>query len=202
MSQRIVSAEYPFRVIDIKQWVYCPRILFYYTCLPDVRPITYKIVAGIEAGQQEEGREERRSLKNYGLKSGRREFNVPVSSTRLGMTGSVDMLIWIKEDDVPEVIPVDYKLSKIAGEHFKIQLACYGMLIEESFGATVKKGFLYFIPLRKAEEVKIDTRIRKKITGMVENMQRMLITENMPEPTNHRERCISCEFKRFCNDCR
>ena len=53
----------PFRVTDLKQWVYCPRILYYHHCLPDVRPVTYKMKAGVEAGRAEEGREERRSLR-------------------------------------------------------------------------------------------------------------------------------------------
>ena len=75
----------PFRVTDLKQWVYCPRILYYHHCLPDVRPVTYTMEAGIEAGRAEEGREERRSLRAYGLASGEREFNVALRSERLGL---------------------------------------------------------------------------------------------------------------------
>ena len=80
-------------VTDLKQWVYCPRILYYHQCLPDVRPVTYKMEAGIEAGRAEEGREERRSLRAYGLAEGEREFNVPLASERLGLRGEIDLLI-------------------------------------------------------------------------------------------------------------
>lgn len=194
------SISTPFRVTDLKQWVYCPRILYYFYCLPDVRPVTYKMEAGIEAGQDEEGREARRSLRVFGLKAGLREFNVPVSSEKLGLRGTVDMVIWPDSRKDGEVIPVDYKLSQVAGKHFKLQLAAYGMLLEEQYGAQAGRGFLYFIGLRQVEEVRIDTRLRKQLLAALDAMHRMLAVEAMPPSTSQRGKCLACEFRRFCND--
>jgi CRISPR-associated exonuclease Cas4 len=193
------SLDTPFRVTDLKQWVYCPRILYYYTCLPDIRPVTYKMEAGREAGQAEEVREARRSLKAYGLSKGRREFDVPVTSSRLGLRGKVDMVIWL-EDAAERFIPVDYKLSKESSLHFKLQLAAYGVLLEEMSGGTARRGFLYSIPLRKAEEVRLDRTIREKLLSSLDAMHRMLLRESMPEATRQRGKCVACEFRRFCND--
>ncbi|PIZ26363.1 MAG: CRISPR-associated protein Cas4, partial [Chloroflexi bacterium CG_4_10_14_0_8_um_filter_57_5] len=123
LAEKEAVLEAPFRVTDLKQWVYCPRILYYVMCLPDVRPVTYKMKAGVEAGREEEGREARRSLHAYNLTEGRREFNVPLVSSRLGLRGVVDMVIWLDEPAPGEVMPVDYKLSEIVGEHFRLQLA-------------------------------------------------------------------------------
>ncbi len=189
----------PFRVTDLKQWVYCPRILFYILCLPDVRPITYKMQAGIEEGQREEEREARRSLKVYGLKEGRREYNVLLSSNDYGLRGIADMVIWV-DHPVAEVIPVDYKLSQVAGEHFQMQLMAYGLLLEEQSGWTPRRGFLYEIERRKAEEVRFTPRLRQKLLHTLDEMQQMLWTERMPEPTSNRRKCLTCEFRRFCND--
>lgn len=197
-SQRI-DLQAPFKVTDLKQWAYCPRILYYYLCLPDIRPVTYKMQAGIEEGRSEETREARRSLRPYGLKRGRREFNVPLVSDRLGLRGIADMVIWI-EDEPGEVIPVDFKFSEEAGDHFKLQLAAYGLLLEEISGLPAKRGFLYAIPLRKAVEVKITPRLRSKLLAALEDMHRMLLAEWMPDPTPQRSRCLMCEFRRFCND--
>jgi len=190
----------PFRVSDLKQWVYCPRVLFYATCLPKVRPITYKMEAGIEAGRKEMEREVRRSLRLYGLVEGRREFNIPVVSERLGLRGEVDMVLWINDLDTEEAIPVDYKLSKQAGIHFKMQLVAYGLLLEEMSGIKVKRGFLYFIPLRRVEEVHLTKALREKVLTALESMHHMLWTELMPPPTPQHSKCIACEFRRFCND--
>lgn len=189
----------PFRVTDLKQWVYCPRILYYTLCLPDIRPTTYKMEAGIEEGRSEEGREIRRSLQTYGLKTGRREFNVALCSERYGLRGAVDMVIW-PEGACDEVIPVDYKLSDVAGEHFQLQLMAYGVMLEEASGTEAKRGFLYELPRRKAVEVRFTPRLRQKLLTTLEAMHHMLWSELMPEPTANRHKCLMCEFRRFCND--
>lgn len=200
-TTRLVDLNTPFRVTDLKQWVYCPRVLYYYLCLPDVRPGTYKMEAGVEAGKEEEIREARRSLRAYGLDEGRKEFNVPVASARMGLRGKVDMVIWIEKGMlVEEVIPVDYKLSNIPGEHFKLQLAAYGLLLEEMSGAIARYGFLYSIPKKRAEKVLFDKRLRMKLVETLEAMQHMLLKEEMPAPTQQRGKCVGCEFRRFCND--
>ncbi len=195
-----IDLETPFRVTDLKQWVYCPRILYYYTCLPDVRPLTYKMEAGVEAGQSEAGREARRSLRVYGLEKGRREFNVPVSSANLGLRGLVDMVVCLGGATGEQVIPVDYKLSRRAGPHYKMQLAAYGLLLEEMGWGAAKRGFLYYIPLKRAEEVRLDKRLREKTRAALADMQQMLWQESMPAPTTQRGKCVACEFRRFCND--
>ncbi|PIU91716.1 MAG: CRISPR-associated protein Cas4 [Anaerolineae bacterium CG17_big_fil_post_rev_8_21_14_2_50_57_27] len=200
LAEKEAVLEAPFRVTDLKQWVYCPRILYYVMCLPDVRPVTYKMKAGVEAGREEEGREARRSLHAYNLTEGRREFNVPLVSSRLGLRGVVDMVIWLDEPAPGEVMPVDYKLSEIVGEHFRLQLAAYGLMLEEMSGAVAKRGFLYSIPRRRAEAVLLNERLRDKLLTSLDAMHRMLRYETMPAPTPQRNKCLACEFRRFCND--
>jgi CRISPR-associated exonuclease Cas4 len=192
--------EMPFRVTDLKQWVYCPRVLYFHTCLPDVRPVTYKMEAGVEAGQSEEGREARRSLRTYRLAKGRRQFEVPLISTRLGLRGVVDMVIWLEDRPDVQIIPVDYKLSRQPGLHFKLQLVAYGLMLEEMDGGVARRGFLYSIPDRKAEEIRFDGRLRERLFSSVDAMHRMLWSEEMPPPTSQRAKCLACEFRRFCND--
>lgn len=189
---------YPIRVTDLKQWAYCPRVFYFHHCLPDVRPTTFKMQAGVQAGRSEQGREERRSLRTYGITAGEREFDVPLHSARLGLRGEVDMLITVTETG--EVIPVDYKLARIPGAHFRLQIVVYGILIEEMRNISVQRGFLYEIPLRRAEEIKIDARMRKKAEQAVRAMGHIAESETMPAPVRNRAKCVSCEFRRFCND--
>jgi len=194
------EAETPFRVTDLKQWVYCPRVLYYALCLPKVRPVTYKMQAGVEAGKGEEGREARRSLHPYGLEVGRREFDVPLSSSRYGLRGKADLVVWIDTPPPGEFVVVDYKLSDTAGEHFKLQITAYALLLEEMTGLRSKCGYLYFIPKRRTEEVKFTPHLREKLLATLSAMHHMLHTEIMPEPTPKRNKCLACEFRRFCND--
>jgi CRISPR-associated exonuclease Cas4 len=187
-----------FRVIDLKQYVYCPRILYYHTVLPGVRPLTYKMEAGIAAHVQEEGKEKRRSLRSYGLSTGRRSFNVPLFSAELGLSGELDMLI---ETDT-ERIPVDYKQSKKVGQHFKLQLMAYGRLLERAAAGdkAVNRGFLYLIPLRKAVEVRFTHPLRRQLSTSMIGLRHIAQQQQMPHPTKQRGRCVDCEFRRFCND--
>lgn len=193
-------SDIPFRVTDFKQWVYCPRVLYYHYCLPDVRPVTYKMQAGSEAGQHTEELEERRSLRVYGLTSGERRYNVALASARLGLRGVADMVIDVDAGGAREVIPVDFKDSDQAGPHFVLQLVAYALMLEEAWGCSVRRGFLYLIPLRRAEEVPIDRRLRTRFANARDGMMAMLNREGMPAPTAQVNKCVVCEFRRFCND--
>lgn len=60
---------------DLKQFTYCPRVVYYMRCLPDVRPITAKMQEGIAAHDDAEARERRRGLGAYGFTTGQRHFD-------------------------------------------------------------------------------------------------------------------------------
>jgi CRISPR-associated exonuclease Cas4 len=192
-----------FRVVDLKQYIYCPRLIFYFYCWPDIRPVTYKMEAGLAAQDEEEVREARRSLRVYGLRRGEGESNVYLASETLGLRGQVDLVI--KTDDnppgEPELIPVDYKLSdRQPGFHFKLQLVAYGLLLQETYKLPAKRGFLYAIPKRKAIEVAFTPALQTRLNQALLEMQEIVAREFMPAPPRQRAKCEVCEFRRFCND--
>ena len=190
-------------VTDLKQYTYCPRIVFYRYCLPRLRPVTYTMEEGIRAHQEEEVREDRRSLRTYGLVQGERAFHLAVQSAALGLTGIIDLVIATpsRKASEAEAIVIEYKLTeKKAGEHFKLQLAAYALLVEEAWHLPVRRGFLYSIPLRRAEAIPITQPLRQKVLRTVECIRHLVDSQAMPPaPTSH-SRCVTCEFRRFCND--
>jgi CRISPR-associated exonuclease Cas4 len=191
------------RVTDLKQYCYCPRIIYYYYCLPQIRPITYKMEAGLAAQDEEEVREARRSLRVYGLRRGECESNVWLESPGLGLRGQVDLVIQTDDNlrGETELIPVDYKLSSgPLGLHFKLQLLAYGLMLEEMRGIPVRRGFLYAIPRRRATEVAFTAELRRNFNQALAAMTETVMQELMPEPVKQRARCEACEFRRFCND--
>jgi CRISPR-associated exonuclease Cas4 len=194
------GVEVPWQVTDLKQYAYCPRIVYYHICLPRVRPTTYKMEASQEAHTVAEAQEQRRTLRAYGLEQGERHFNVPLVSERLGMRGQVDLVIETEGQGRREVIPVDYKLSRKVASHFQLQLTAYAVMLEEAWGVPVKRGFLYLIPLRRAEQVRIAARQRTALDEALAAMNAMLLKEQMPAATPQRAKCVACEFRRFCND--
>jgi CRISPR-associated exonuclease Cas4 len=184
-------------VTDLKQFAYCPRIVYYTYCLPLLRPQTYKMVESQQAHQEETLREERRSLRPYGLPDGARSFDVRLRSARLGLRGRVDLVI----NTGQELIPVDYKLTENApGPHFRLQLAAYGLLLAETSALPVRRGFVYAIPLRQAIEVPLTARLRRQVERLTADMRQVVMREEMPAAPARRGRCWVCEFRRFCND--
>ncbi len=190
-------------VTDLKQYTYCPRIVFYRYCLPKVRPITSLMREGIRSHEEEDVREERRSLRPYGLVDGERVFHLHLQSIQLGLTGRVDLAIATpsRTADGAEGVVVEYKLTEQkAGPHFKLQLAAYALLLEEAWGLPVKRAYLYSIAQRSAEPIAITQHLRQKVTQTTALIRRMVEQEIMPEPPDSLRRCVTCEFRRFCND--
>lgn len=197
------TTPWVMEVTDLKQYTCCPRIIFYRYCLPRIRPITYLMEEGILCHDEESSREERRSLRAYGITQGERFFNLALYSPTLGLTGRIDLAVAIPRQGVPnaEAAVVEYKLSEQkAGAHFKLQLAAYALLLEEAWHIPVKQGFLYSISLRKAEMVPITTVLRRKVLHTVTAVKDLVEKEEMPPRPANQRRCLTCEFRRFCND--
>ena len=196
-------SDYLLEVTDLKQYTCCPRIVFYRYCLPKIRPLTFLMEEGIRQHVIEADREERRSLRNYDLEVGERFFHLSLQSEKLGLTGCIDLVIATPTRAAPdsEAIVVEYKQSENkAGAHFKVQLAAYALLIEENWNIPVKRGYVYSIPLRRAESIAITLHLRKKTLQTIEHIQHIVEREVMPPPTANPARCLTCEFRRFCND--
>lgn len=196
-----VQATWHLRVIDLKQYEYCPRVVYYDYCLGGLRPTTYKMEAGIAAQERVNGLEERRSLRAYGVQTGERHYHVPVLSEKLGCSGQVDMVIETNDDQRPRLIPVDFKLSRREpGRHFQLQLACYAMMLEDDWGKPVEAGAIYLIPTKEVIQVPITPRLRQTALRQLLAIRQMITAQQVPPPTPQRSRCVNCEFRRFCND--
>jgi len=193
------TAAWTFTVTDLKQYAYCPRILYFMRCLPGVRPITLKMEEGRAAHEDAEHREQRRQLRTYGFKTGERHFDVHIYSATLRLNALVDLVI-VEPDGRPIAVPVDYKMSEMAGPHVRLQLACYGLLVEEEMGLPAPFGFVYLTIERRPERVTLSEALKLEAKAMLGEMRAVVEAERMPEPTVRPARCVNCEFRRFCND--
>ena len=81
------------RVNDIKQYAYCPRVVFYQYSMPVQKKATWKMEQGKIEEAEIDRLEKRRKLSGYRLAEGERRFHLWLSSKRLGLTGKLDLLI-------------------------------------------------------------------------------------------------------------
>ena len=187
----------PIRVNDIKQYAYCPRIVFYQYCMPVEKKATWKMAQGKVAEAEIDKLEKRRKLREYRLADGERRFHVWLSSKRIGLSGKIDLLI-----DSPEgLFPVDFKLT--TGRPHKnhvAQLCGYALLLEDCFGREVTKGFVYLIPANDAVVFDLTAERKKETADMICEIRRMIEEEQTPVPTPVRNRCADCEYRNYCGD--
>lgn len=193
------ATAWTLTVTDLKQYAYCPRILYFMRCLPGVRPVTIKMEEGQAAHEDAERREQRRQLRTYGFSRGERHFDVHIYSTALRLNALVDMVI-VEPDGRPIAVPVDYKMSDMVGPHVRLQLACYGLLVEEEMGLPTPFGFVYLTLERRPQKVTLSEALKLEAKAMLNEMRAVVEAERMPEPTARSARCVNCEFRRFCND--
>jgi CRISPR-associated exonuclease Cas4 len=96
---------------------------------------------------------------------------------------------------------VEYKDSVgPLGLHHKYQLTAYALLAEEHWGKPVRRLFVYWIPLRKAQEIIITPAMRRYTTRLLNGIRKVLTADLRPGPTSRRARCMDCEFRRYCPD--
>lgn len=187
----------PIRVNDIKQYAYCPRVVFYRYCMPVEKKATWKMEQGKVAEAEIDKLEKRRKLREYRLADGERRFHVWLNSGRIGLSGKIDLLI-----DSPEgLFPVDFKLT--TGRPHKnhvAQLCGYALLLEDCYDREVTKGFVYLIPTNNAVVFDLTPERKKETRGVISEIRQMIEGEQMPAPTPVRNRCTDCEYRNYCGD--
>jgi CRISPR-associated exonuclease Cas4 len=189
--------EKPLIVENLKQFVFCPRIVFYERCMPGVRPVTFAMQDGHDEHEDTRENAKRRTFTQMGLEKGEREFDLDIVDEGLNLRGKLDEVIISPQGDV---IPVDYKASEKVRDGHRMQLAAYAVLLENARGVQVTRGYIYLIPLRKARKLTIGDEEKGQIRLMLKKIEQMVRQEEMPPPTTERARCVGCEFRRFCND--
>ncbi len=183
---------------DLKNWAYCPRVVYYRRFLPGAAVATYKMKSGVAAQEIVERLEVRRTLARYGFEGAQRKFGLwLVEEEELGLSGKLDVLLSRWDDGAV----VDFKLtSGEPGENHRFQLAGYALLVEAKLKIAVRVAFLVRIPDEKVFEIPIDDALRERVRRALEGMKRMTETEVCPEATEVRGRCVDCEYANFCGD--
>lgn len=185
------------RVSDIKQFVYCPRVVFYNYVMPIGKVATFKMEYGKIAEDKINLLENRRKLKKYGLLIGKREFHKPIYSPKYGLAGKIDLLI--KTNDA--YYPVDFKYTASQPyENHLYQLLGYAIILEDVYNCAVQRGFIYLIPKEDAIAFDLTNDLKAKIKNTLEEIRIMILSQQIPPPIKSKAKCCDCEYRNFCSD--
>ena len=185
------------RVSDIKQYFYCPRVVYHTYYTPVTRPTTHPMQIGAIQHEILSVLERRRTFSRYGLEAGSRKFHISLYAESLGLSGVLDLLIETKDS----AFPVEFKdTTQRLNLNAKYQLTAYALMVEECLGQSVSQGFIYRIPTGRITVVPISKTLRRRTLDAIKQIRSMLSNEWMPPPTPQRGKCVECEFRRFCAD--
>jgi len=184
-------------VTELRQWTYCPRVVYFHQMMAGAGVSTYKMGEGLRAQEMIESLEMRRTLREYGLEGAEREFGVWLKEEGLGLSGKLDLLL--RGEGVAAV--VDFKLTSAdVAENHRMQLAGYAVLVEEVLGLKVGVTFVFRIPDNRVFPVEVTEEMRERVRAIVGAVRLMKERQELPAATEVRARCVECEYANYCGD--
>lgn len=190
------QASFSVPVNLIRQWCYCPRVVYYM----ELTDIAFHRPAWVKQGENFHRVEtklwQRRNLSRFDLDKGRVHHNLTMRDDELKLHGIVDMAI----ETGDAVYAVEFKLSatnKKRGD--QLQLAGYAMLLERHFSKPSPVGFLVGKG-KVLHTIDIDADKRDAVKAAADNIRRMLRRGLKPESSASIAQCCACEYVNFCND--
>jgi CRISPR-associated exonuclease Cas4 len=192
-------AAVPLTVTHLLEHLYCPRFTYFEHVLavPERQERRPLVLRGRRAHE-----ERRRTNPTYLRKKlgvvGRR-FDVPLASAVLGVRGSVDEVLTLSDGTMA---PFDYKFAEAPRQVFhnqKMQSALYGLLIRETFGAPVRRGYLCYVRSKhrvvELEHTEGDyAEVRWALAEILEVIRAGLF----PAATTWKARCRDCCYRNIC----
>lgn len=194
MSHYSISSldEVYFTAEDMRQYVYCPRIIYFRHVMRIQPERTYKMERGEEIHDaiRKKNPELDGQIQKY--------YNIYLKDKKLGLVALLDYI----EYDNDEAIPVDIKTGKHVqhdiSEHHLAQLIVQAILVESKLGILVQKVKVWYLKENKEFSHEITMEDKRKILSHLNEMKEILLKEIPPKPVKDVAKCRDCEFWRYC----
>jgi len=182
----------------IKQYHFCPRIVYYLGVLGFTERTTESMIEGKEFHSTEERRIPRRkTVAGERKEAAKRSWNkLYVASEKLGLYGTID-----------EVDETDYGLIVVENKFMKsprkprpghvYQAVAYAMLAEEALNKPVKKIIIRCMIDGKSFEIPITDYMRRHVLWTISRIRSIIEKEKIPREMNSRK-CMSCGYRKIC----
>ena len=180
---------------DIKRYGYCPKIIYF----THVLHIEERKTEAMEYGS-EIHREKHILPLIAKIKPSKTLRNYELRSSKLKLSGKPDFILVTK---FGEYIPVEIKWAEeeFRGEarrDHKLQIGAYALLIEENFGTTVKRGYVYYLRSNRIVEVKITGSLKKEVRRAIKKIYEIIEGEEEPKVKIGRDKCGNCGWRKYC----
>jgi len=129
----------------------------------------------------------------------RMEYDMPLRSLRLGLSGRADVVeMHLQEDKSWLPFPVEYKRGRPKKDDSdRVQLCAQALCLEEMLDCHIPKGALYYGQKKRRTTVEFDDRLRRTTEKAAARLHELLSGTITPAPEYNR-RCESCSFIDTC----
>lgn len=136
---------------------------------------------------------------------------LPLVSLQLGFSGIADVVELSRTGDEANdgiqvsgregkwlPVPVEYKRGRPKPDHCdEVQLCAQAMCLEEMYGISISKGFLYYGQTRHRHEVELTIELRNSVLAYSRRMHE-LFSKGITPPPVYKPQCRSCSLKDIC----
>ncbi len=127
------------------------------------------------------------------------EYDMPLRSLRLGLTGRADIVeMHLQEDKSWLPFPVEYKRGRPKKDDSdRVQLCAQALCLEEVLDCQVPEGALYYGQKKRRTPIQFDDRLRH-ITEQAATQLHELLSQTITPAPEYNRRCESCSFIDTC----
>jgi CRISPR-associated exonuclease Cas4 len=127
------------------------------------------------------------------------EYDMPLRSLRLGLSGKADVVEMRRQADRTwQPFPVEYKHGKPKKDNSDaVQLCAQALCLEEMLGCHVPAGALYYGVKKRRTELVFDQRLRQITEEAAAQLHTLLSGTITPAP-EYSKRCESCSLIDIC----
>ena len=181
----------------IRQWCFCPRVVYYRELLnlQSYKPLWVK--QGEDKHLSFKDLIRRREFAKLGLSKGIRYFDLSIESEKYDLYGVVDLIIECEN----AVYVVDYKTGDKIYRGQIMQMIAYCLLAQERFNKPAPYGiFLYGDRGRLNKMIEIKEKDIQELLSTCNQINDMLSKGVKPNSDASIHQCMQCEYLNHCND--
>ena len=199
---RALSEETYVTLTDIKNWLYCPLIVYYNRVLK-AKPLTETIQ---EYGRELHKEEIVKILRRKGIAPWERkiyiirEYETELTSPRLKLKGIIDIIAMNQHG---QIFPIEIKYMKSnkgkPWQDHKYQLTAQALLIEENYKKPVDRGYIYYQQDGKTIRIRIDDNDKQYTKHIIKKILEVITTEKPPKTRTPKNKCTGgCGYRWIC----
>lgn len=187
--------SYSLPVNLIRQWCFCPRVVYYRELLNMVTIEPLWSIQGTNFHGREQQLFRRRNLTRFCLLEGKKRYSQNLKSSRLQLHGIADLLIETENS----IHAIEFKCSRVVKYAHRLQLCAYAMLAEENFEKPAGQAFI-LTENNRTYEVVVDSDLRSDVLKTRDEIFTMLNKGGKPSSSATVHQCTQCEYINNCND--